>query len=197
MNKRFPPILQISHKQTGILSTALAVLFLLALSACKERVVLDTFTPAMDRNLPDEVSSDVRISQLDGDRIEYILEAKKIERFYDRKMLHGWDVTITSYDPAGRIRSTIKADTTIVDDARNIIYTNGNVLMKSENGSISTRRIIWDRNLDEIVAPERVVLTRDGSVLKGTNLRTNSTISFAELEAVEAEGLFDEKDLDW
>ncbi|HRY84506.1 MAG TPA: LPS export ABC transporter periplasmic protein LptC, partial [Candidatus Cloacimonadota bacterium] len=101
------------------------------------------------------------------------------------------------YDPAGRVRSTMKADSTIVDDARNIIYTNGNVLMKSENGSISTRRIIWDRNLDEIVAPERVVLTRDGSVLKGTNLRTNSTISFAELEAVEAEGLFDEKDLDW
>lgn len=197
MNKRFLPILRISPELSVILSIALAVPILFAFTACKERVVLDTRTPAMDRNLPDEVSTDVRISQLDGDRVEYILEARKIERYYERKLLHGWDVTITSYDPAGRIKSTIKADTTIVDDARNIIYTNGNVLMKSENGSISTRRIIWDRNLDEIVAPERVVLTRDGSVLKGTNLRTNSTISFAELEAVEAEGLFDEKDLDW
>lgn len=197
MNKRFPPILLISRKPQLIRNTFYLVLLLLALAACKERVVLSTFSPPMDRDLPDEVSSNVRISQLDGDRVEYILEAKKIERYYDRKLLNGWDVTITSYDPAGRVRSTMKADSTIVDDARNIIYTNGNVLMRSDNGSISTRRIIWDRNLDEIVAPERVVLTRDGSVLKGTNLRTNSTISFAELEAVEAEGLFDEKDLDW
>ena len=191
------PTLKISRKFCTILSLLTALTAITFASGCKERITLDSRTPAMDRNLPDEVSSNVTITQLNEDKIEYVLQAKRIERYYDRKMLNGWDVTITSYDPAGRIKSTIKADTTIVDDARNIIYTNGNVLMKTENASISTRRIIWDRNLDEIVAPERVVLTRDGSVLRGTNLRTNSTISFAEMESVDAEGLFDEKDLDW
>ncbi|HRY83672.1 MAG TPA: hypothetical protein P5533_03460, partial [Candidatus Cloacimonadota bacterium] len=94
MNRRFLPILQIYPKLAGRLNTALAVLILFGLAACKERVVLSTRSPAMDRNLPDEVSSNVRISQLDGDRVEYILEAKKIERYYDRKLLNGWDVTI-------------------------------------------------------------------------------------------------------
>lgn len=172
-------------------------LVLLSLGGCEDKLVLDNKSPAMDRNLPDETSYGVTITQLDGNKIEYVLEAQRIERFYDRKMLYGWNVKITSFDNLGRIKSTIKADTTIVDDARNTIFTSGNVLMKSDNGSISTRKILWDRNVDEITAPERVVLTRDGSVLRGTKLRTNSMISFAEMDAVEAEGIFEEKDLDW
>ncbi len=191
MIRRFRRILRIFPK------LLLLLLILFSLVGCKERVMLDVKTPAMDRNLPDETSYGVTITEMDGTAIGYVLQAQKIERYYDRKMLYGWKVKISTYDKLGKLKSTINADTTVVDDARNIIIANGKVLMKSDNASIETRKIVWDRNLDEITAPDKVTLTRDGSVLKGTKLRTNSMISFAEMDAVEAEGIFEEKDLDW
>ncbi|PKN75078.1 MAG: LPS export ABC transporter periplasmic protein LptC [Candidatus Cloacimonetes bacterium HGW-Cloacimonetes-2] len=176
----------------------LLLVLILSSFSCGEKMELDRNTPVMDRELPDETSHNVRITELDGNRVDYILEAEKIERFYDRRILNGWKVLITSYDKAGNIQSTIKADTTIVDDARNVIFASGNVYVTSPNGSIQTRKITWDRNMDEIVAPEAVTLKRQGSVLKGKNLRTNSTISFAELAEVQAEGIFqDEEIIDW
>lgn len=174
------------------------VLGALALFSCKSKINLDLDGPAMDRALPDETSYGVRITELNGKEIDYVLVADKIERYYDRKILNGWKVQITSYDKAGNTSTTIKADTTIVDDARNIIFANGNVYLESPGGTISTSRMIWDRNVDEIIAPDRVVLTRYGNVLKGTNLRTNTSLSFAEMSSVEAEGMFgNEEIIDW
>jgi hypothetical protein len=89
----------------------------------------------------------------------------------------------------------IKADTTIVDDARNIIFASGRASFFSPGGGLKTDRIAWDRNVDEITAMGKVTLTRDGSVLWGKNLRTNSKLSFAEMEAVSAEGIVNEKTL--
>jgi len=58
--------------------------------------------------------------------------------------------------------------------------------------------MFWDRNVDEIMVPTRLTLTRMGDVLRGENLRTNTKLSFAEMNTVTAEGYFDEEDfMDW
>jgi LPS export ABC transporter protein LptC len=168
---------------------------LLALFGCQSR--LETATGVMDRNLPDETSYNVKITQFNGTRTDYILEAGKIERFYDRRLLKAYKVDITAFDPKTGESSLLKADTTIVDDARNLIYANGNVFLSSGGGSVSSRRMVWDRNTDEIVAPDKVTLVRVGNVLKGENLRTNTRMDFAVMEKVSAEGFLDEEDLGW
>ena len=158
---------------------------------------IETKTPVMGRNQPDETSYNVRLNEYKGDRIDYQIEAEKMLRYYDRRMLYGFKVTLTSYDKENKISSVIKADTTIVDDARNIIFAYGNASYSSEGGGVKTSRIVWERNLDEITAPGKVTLTRNGSVLRGINLRTNSQLSFATMESVSAEGIIDEKDIAW
>jgi len=159
--------------------------------------MLDNDTPIMDRSQPNEISYNIRLSEFKGDHLDYIIEAQKMERFTDRRLLYGYGVTLTSYDRNRQVSSVIKADTTIVDDARNIIFANGKASFTSPGGGLRTSRIAWDRNVDEITAVDRVELTREGSILWGQNLRTNSKLSFAEMEAVSAEGIVDEKDLDW
>jgi len=172
------------------------LLTLLILAACS-KTELQTRTPALERGLPDETSYQVKITQYTGTQYEYELKADRIERFQDRRMLYGYGVTLTTFDKQNKINSTIKADTTIVDDARNLILANGHVTMNSPNGSLATSEIAWDRALDEITAPKNVKLTRDGSVLYGSNLHTNSKLSMASMESVSAEGIVDKKDLDW
>lgn len=171
-------------------------LCMLLLTACTEQK-MEVTGPPMDRNLPDETSSNVRITEFNGTEVDYQLEAARIDRFYDRRILNAYKVKITAYDAQKGGTSVMQADSTIVDDARNLIYAYGNVKLNSANGSIQAQRMIWDRNMDEVNAPGLVTLIRDGNTLRGSNLRTNTRIDFAEMDVVSAEGRFNESDFDW
>jgi len=171
-------------------------LILLFAAACKQDN-LSSPTQNLERGLPDETSINVKLREYRDERLEYIIEAERMERFTDRRMLYAYRVTLTSYDREGKLSSVVKADTTIVDDARNIIFANGNASFETPDGKLKTSKIVWERNLDMLTAPANVVLTRSGDVLRGSNLHTNSKFSYAELEAVSAEGIVDEKDYSW
>ncbi len=169
---------------------------LLALFAC-EQAKLQTSSGVLERGWPDETSYKVSVTNYVDNRYEYHLEANKIERFTDRRLLYAYGVTLTTYDKDNKLNSVIKADTTIVDDARNLILANGHARLTSPNGSLSTTNIAWDRAVDEITAPKQVLLTRQGNVLRGQNLRTNSKLSFVEMEMVAAEGRLTDQEIDW
>ncbi|MCB5278085.1 MAG: LPS export ABC transporter periplasmic protein LptC [Candidatus Cloacimonetes bacterium] len=173
------------------------LLSLLFCWACSKES-LDKDTEVLEQGIADENSEGVKVSEYVNNRLDYIIEAKSMERFTDRRMLYGYFVTLSSYDQAGMLSSVIKADTAIVDDARNVIFANGNVSFKTQEGEIKGEKMFWDRNLDEITVPTYVTLTRNGDVLTGQSLRTNTKLSYAEMDAVKAEGYFDEEDfLDW
>ncbi|HPB19074.1 MAG TPA: LPS export ABC transporter periplasmic protein LptC, partial [Candidatus Cloacimonas sp.] len=57
---------------------------LILLTSC-QKDSLQLATGVLPRDLPDEISYNVKLTQLDNDRSEYFLEAEKIERFYDRR----------------------------------------------------------------------------------------------------------------
>ncbi|MBP7310017.1 MAG: LPS export ABC transporter periplasmic protein LptC [Candidatus Cloacimonetes bacterium] len=166
------------------------------LSSC-QKTDLQPKTAVLERGLPDETSYNVKITQYIENRFEYELQAARIERFQSRKMIYGYSVTLTTFDKLNKVNSVITADSTIIDDARNIIQARGKVKMTSPNGDLATSEISWDRAVDEIVAPQNVKLTRDGSVLYGKNLHTNSKLSLAMMDEVSAEGIINEKDFNW
>lgn len=174
----------------------LAIAVLLCAPACKKQE-LTTATGVLDRNLPDETSSRVKITEFDGDRIDYELAAQRIDRFIDRRLINAIGVQIKSYDPQTGQITHLQADSTIVDDARNMIFAYGNVELSSPQGSVSSASMVWDRNTDQIIAPGIVTVIKDGSTLRGQHLRTNSTIDYAELELVSADGKVDSLDFDW
>jgi len=151
----------------------------------------------MEQMIPDETSFNIIITEYVGDRIDYTLDAKKIERYHDKRLIIAHGVILQDFDDLGRLNSSIRGDTITVDEARNVIFANGNVLMSSVNGNVQAPRIIWDRNVDEIIAPIDVILTRGDKILRGNNLRTDIKISFAEMNTVSAEGRIDERDFDW
>ncbi|HQP33054.1 MAG TPA: LPS export ABC transporter periplasmic protein LptC, partial [Candidatus Cloacimonas sp.] len=74
-----------------------SVSLLILLTSC-QKDSLQLATGVLPRDLPDEISYNVKLTQLDNDRSEYFLEAEKIERFYDRRLLYAYKVTLTTYD---------------------------------------------------------------------------------------------------
>jgi LPS export ABC transporter protein LptC len=177
---------------TAVSLTALALSF----SGCGKSVLNQT-TEIINRSLPDETSDSVSIFQYKENRVDYVLTATRMERFYDSRKLNAWKVRIISYDKFKQVHSTIVADTAYVDEARNIIQARGNVVYSTPNGTIKSQIINWDRNIDEIFTPEKVILIRDGNTLQGTNLRTNSMLSYAEMDSISAEGTVTPDEIDW
>jgi LPS export ABC transporter protein LptC len=174
----------------------LICLMLLTLAACsQEKLIQDT--QAIEQGIPEENALGVRMIEYRDDKVDYIIEAAAMDRYTDRRMTYGYDVTLTSYDRQDQISAVIKADTTIVDDARNIIFANGNVEFKGREGTLRSQKMIWERTLDEITVPTYVVLIRGDDVLRGNNLRTNAKLSYAEMELVSGEGYVDEKTFSW
>ena len=158
---------------------------------------LDQNDQVMEAGIPDENATGVRVMEYTNNRLDYIIEAASMQRYTDRRMMYGYDVTLSSYDREGAISSVIRADTTIVDDARNIIFANGNAVYQSDEGEIRTQRIIWERTMDSITAPGFVILTRGDDVLRGHSMRTDARLSFVEMETVSAEGYIVEEDISW
>jgi len=168
---------------------------LVLISCNSERLNQDT--PAMNQGIPDETSYDITITEYNGDRIDYTLDAKKIERFYDRRLIKAYGVILQDFDDLGRLNSTVKGDTITVDEARNVVIANGNVILNSANGRVAAPLLVWDRNVDEIFAPQNVTLIRGDDVLRGNNLRTDIKVSFAEMNTVSADGRINEKEFNW
>ncbi|MFA5509365.1 MAG: LPS export ABC transporter periplasmic protein LptC [Candidatus Cloacimonadaceae bacterium] len=164
--------------------------------ACKSQDLNQKFD-TLDRNLPDESSLDVKIVEFDGDKVDYELSAKRIDRFYDRRILNAISASLTSYNHDTGGVSYLQADSTIVDDARNMVFAYGNVRLSSPSGTVQSASMTWDRNMDQIIAPGQVVLTKNGNTLRGNHLRTNSNIDYAQMETVSADGIFDASDFDW
>jgi len=148
-------------------------------------------------NYPDEQSTMVHIVSMNRDSTDYVLDASRIDRFYDKQTLDAFDVRITSYDKSGKVHSTMSANRAIVDDVNNRIVATGHVKLVTPNGILETEVLTWERAFDEIVAPGEVTLIREGNVLKGISLRTDSNLNFAEMKQVTATGRANEKDINW
>jgi LPS export ABC transporter protein LptC len=168
---------------------------LLGLNGCRK--VTEPSKARINPNYPDEQSSFVHIVSMKGDSIDYILDASRIDRFYDKKNLVAFDVNIISYDKSGKVHSTMSAKKAMVDDIENRIAATGHVKLITTNGILQTEALTWERSFDEIVAPGNVTLIRNGNILQGISLRTDSNLNYAEMKQVTATGTANEKDLNW
>jgi LPS export ABC transporter protein LptC len=189
MNRRFRPIWR------GFLSLLLLI-GALALTSC-EGGDLTPPTQRSDITSPDETSKEVSILEYTGDHIEYELYASKVDRWYEKRLLKAIDVRIKSVDPKTMMPTYLSADSTIVDDTRNMIFAYGKVVLSSPSGKVYGDSMVWDRNTDEILVPGKVTLEKDGNILRGESLRTNPAVDFAYMDIVSADGKFDEADFNW
>ena len=192
MSRRYPPTL--SRLRFSPL------LLLLALWSCGKSN-LDLPTGVLDRKLPNESSQQITITEFNRGEVDYVLKAARMERFYDRRVVNAYGVDILALNGGkDQETTTMQADSTIVDEARRLIFAHGRVKLVSPSGTLTTNRLTWDQNSDEIFAPDQVTLIREGNILRGRNLRTDLGVSSTAMDSVTAEGYFGEEYeafLDW
>jgi LPS export ABC transporter protein LptC len=162
--------------------------------ACNKQSEADS--SEFDNKLPDEESENVVITATSNNNTEWILNAKKIKRFYDEKNVFGDSVFVKIFNEDNSI-TTIACDNAEVDDISNILTGKGNVTVVSSSGIMKTPYLIWDRNTDELFAKERVKLVRDDNTIYGKEMKSDIKLNRIELTEVSSEGTIDEKEFDW
>ncbi|OQY37248.1 MAG: LPS export ABC transporter periplasmic protein LptC [Candidatus Cloacimonetes bacterium 4572_65] len=175
-----------------LLQSFIFSILLLLLVGC-ETTTPDTGS-GFDDTLPDEYSKNVELNRYSGDKLEYSLKARSIIRYYDQQRTIADSVFLKSIDEESGILSTLKCDTTIINDASNLITGKGNVVIKyGDIRRIETELILWDRSSGRIKCPGEVDMWDEDRYLRGTNLITNTKLEMTKLENVSGEGVADEK----
>lgn len=148
----------------------------------------------MDRNAPDENSKGVELKKYNGNKLEYLLQARSITRYYEDQRTIADSVYIMTVEEDTGIVSTVICDTTIIDDRSNIIKGIGNVVFKyGDLRRIETNLALWDRTSDRITCPGEVDYWDENTYLNGYNLITNSKLEMTKMEKVSGQGVADEK----
>ena len=155
------------------------------------------FSDLSMKNLPDEISDSVRIVATNFNKTDYILDAVHIERFYDSKITKADTIFVQTFDINGQLKSTLYSDKADMDEISNILVAESNVKIESDNGTLLTQYLTWDRSTDKIYAKGKVTIIRNENVLKGYELYTDINLDKLDLINVTAEGKLDNESLNW
>ncbi len=155
-----------------------------------------SYLPIEDK-MPDEQADSIKVIATTDDVIDYELTAVHMYKYYETKQTFADTVFIIFYNPDATIKSTLSCDKAEVDDAKNILTGIGNVIVKSENGTMKAPYMILNRNTEQIFAKQGVTMIREGNVLHGAEMKTDIYLDRVEIISVSAEGKLDEKDIDW
>lgn len=148
----------------------------------------------IDQDEPDENSKNVEVKKYNGSKLEYLLKARSITRFYDKQSTIADSVYIITVEEGTGIITTVVCDTTIIDDKSNIIRGIGNVVFKyGDVRRVETELAYWDRTKDRIICPGEVDFWDENTYLNGFNLETNSKLEMTRMEKVSGQGVADEK----
>ena len=171
---------------------SLLIIMSLAIIGCETTSKLPNVD--MDREAPDENSKNVEMKKYSGDKLEYLLKAKTITRYYEKQRTIADSVYIITVEEGTGIISTVTCDTTIIDDKSNIIRGVGNVIFKyGDIRRIETELAFWDRTRDRIICPGEVDFWDENTYISGRNLETNYKLEMTKMEKVSGEGVADEK----
>jgi len=151
-------------------------------------------TLEIDQNEPDENSKNVELKKYNGSKLEYLLKARSITRYYEKQSTIADSVYIVTVEEGTGIITTVVCDTTIIDDKSNIIRGVGNVVFKyGDMRRVETELAYWDRTRDRIICPGEVDFWDENTYLNGFNLETNSKLEMTRMEKVSGQGVADEK----
>ena len=183
-------------KQYKILSAAfLSLIVVLLLSACSSES--EKYEELNLKNAPDEQSDSVHVIAMNGDKLEYILDAKHYSRYHKKKKVKADTIRVQTFNELGEKESVLIAEHADVDENKDIMIARRNVVIEAESGTLYCNYLQWDRRTDRIYARGKVILQRESNVINGHELRTDINLFKIEMVQVSAQGKINEENVDF
>jgi len=163
------------------------IISLLSISACDLSSKIPVNTGSVEVPATETIDS-VYIVATNGEAPDWILNAKKVDRYPDKQAWNAYGVRFESVPADQSSKTIITCNEAQIDEISNVITGKGKVEIKSPNGYLKTELLIFNRFSNEINAPQYVYLERGGNVIKGYGLTTNVNFDYVNLKKVSGQG---------
>ncbi len=173
----------------------LSVTALLIITACSDDS--EKFQNLNMNNAPDEQSDSVHVVAMNGDKLEYILDAKHYKRYHKKKKVLADTIRVQTFDENGMKESVLTAEHADVDENKDIMIARRNVKIEAKSGTLYCSYMQWNRKTDAIYARGKVVLQREHNTINGYELKTDINLFKIEMIKVSAQGKVNEEDVDF
>ncbi len=182
-------------KNLSSISKILSFCILLGLLACSRQE--ESPRHFSKERIPDEEADSLYVVVTNKDKLDYEMTATHMYKYYDTKQTFADTVFVKFYNSDGSLKSTLRCDTAEVDDAKNIIICQGNVVVVSENATMKAPEAVLNRNTEQIFAGNGVTLIRKENTLYGEEMISDMKLEVAEFRKVSAEGRLENEEIDW
>lgn len=135
-----------------------------------------------------EMADSITVYQSSGDNNEWVLAANKMKKFTDNNDLYFYNLKLEIISNAGKINSTIFADSARIIDNENTIRAHGNVEIFTAEGNLFGNSLIWDKKGGKIFSPDSVKVIKDGNTILGDRFESDDKFEHVVVHKATAEG---------
>jgi LPS export ABC transporter protein LptC len=162
----------------------LAVLALLAGCGEKARPPVVAVEPGKD--IPDQESWDATITFTDSGRVSGVLRAGYIAKFIsDRYTRLDSGIVVDFYDEARRHTSVLTARRGRVNDVTNDFEARGNVVVRSDSGTVlTTEELFWNNKKGKVTTEAYVEIVSPTEEIRGTGLESDQSLTHYTIKQV-------------
>jgi len=164
--------------------------FLLLLCSCVEgkNIIKIKDEKTAKKIVADREGKKITITSIDYDKKKWLLKAKEVSQFNQKKIIEASIITVYAFDEAGNTISTITADSAIIYETKKIIKAKNNVKIESKNGILETKLLYWNLSTNNIYTKEKVKITKGKNIIYGKNLFTDIELNSTQLDDIRAKG---------
>ena len=131
-------------------------------------------------SFPIETIKDCEIIYSDSAKVRVLLNATLMNRYADEDSYVEFKdgLKVQFFDVNGEKESELNADYAIVDDKKDLMLAQNNVVVRNVDGDIlETEKLNWNKQKEEIFTDEFVKITTENEVIFGQGLVSNQNFS--------------------
>jgi len=131
-------------------------------------------------SFPIETIKDCEIIYSDSAKVRVLLNSTLMNRYADEESYIEFKngLKVQFFDVNGKKESELNADYAIVDEEKDLMLAQHNVVVRNVDGDVlETEKLNWNQQKEEIFTDEFVKITTDNEVIFGQGLVSNQNFS--------------------
>ena len=167
------------------------VLLTVMLFGCEDKIKPSRLSgdEIADTAVPSQESWKATVVISDSGKVRAILKAGHISVYDDRMMTHmDREVTVDFYDTSGIHTSVLTSREAWVNDRTKNLEARGDVVVKSDNGSVLVTEVLyWNNARRKVHTDEFVKITTPDEAIQGRGFESDETLRYYKVFKVSAE----------
>ncbi len=132
-------------------------------------------------NIPDESAKEVTLFRSDSGKVEFVLEAATLNKFFREETYTEFPngIKISTYENDKELKNTLTANWAINNESKKMMEAKSNVVIKNlqTNEIIETEHIVWDQLNHIIYSNVFIKRTNDEGIMYGDGFDADETFT--------------------